>query len=895
MRNIVRPFTLYSDFLPAGKESRAWEYLAFGYFDGVNVGDNLFEDGEWDFGKMWQHSEKEKEALDGSYTEQTIFGFRTEEQEDGADARFWNSVESDQYPFLFFILLQDELFGDDLSELCKERSRLEKDLSANEEVIAVSYLTLDSSDLLLVLACKEYALGVRLIDSFHTGKENSVLCNSGWKLCYSYTVSSVKKSFLNDTSRVNALKEILDSAYIHVIEKYPGSIEKIYRDIVGQCPKDVEKKAVLGCNDDLIILKDVPWSFFLKMYQDNIGVLNHSCRVYQENIIGVTTIIGEKEEKRVIREGRACSDFYTMSGKLRNECRKLRLDHDSSRGRVVRKELLSVLNSLEKYEKAPFHDYIFVSALRPMEMLIEMIKEADKEDDADKYDFFYDFLTSFNMYTQNSVRSDRQFTEVPDFNIRIYDIPAKMNALYNAVIYDLKSLLNGSGCSEEKHAYEFLTCPGVANDMQVREVYPELLKNKRLFLVDMPEKQVYSPKLMFIMLTHEISHFVGRKIRERDFRYKCVVRMVSDIITGYYYQNLSEYVGDQAHFNKITQTEDGVSYWQVFRDQTVKQLECYMQWENSDEFIGMRFSQESLDEEAREWWKERVELYGSHSDMLISLMADHLCRVCQEQDLFTYLTKREYLYQLQKEGKRETARIEEEKLKAVFEKWSWEFCEISDWNPSDWGARSILQNLMYLLKECFADLGAVMILQLSVKEYLEAILSNARDQGVSVDVLVRQKADMIRGALVCLCMVNQEENCPQRWTFDDVFDVTEEEGDIAGLAAAVWTEMSIYAEDYEKEPWEIGAETYILYSAPVLLNALHYLVTCRKNFELHLKEDIRQIQKQILDMFGIFSGESVEHVIVAIRKYIDNYRQKLAEDLLSCKEKTEKGTEDNAK
>ena len=91
MRNIGRPFTLYSDFLPSGKESRKWQYLAFGYFDGVNVGDNLFEDGEWNFEKMWQHSEKEKDILDGSYTEQTVFGFRTEEEEDESDEKFWNS------------------------------------------------------------------------------------------------------------------------------------------------------------------------------------------------------------------------------------------------------------------------------------------------------------------------------------------------------------------------------------------------------------------------------------------------------------------------------------------------------------------------------------------------------------------------------------------------------------------------------------------------------------------------------------------------------------------------------------------------------------------------------------------------------------------------------------
>ena len=123
--------------------------------------------------------------------------------------------------------------------------------------------------------------------------------------------------------------------------------------------KEIERKAVLGCNDDLIVMKDIPWSYFLKFYQDDIGVLNHSSSVYQNNLIGVTTIIGEKEENRVVEGGKNDPDLYTMSGNLREECRKLKLDHDSSRGRAVRKELLSVLNSLEKYERAPFHDYIF--------------------------------------------------------------------------------------------------------------------------------------------------------------------------------------------------------------------------------------------------------------------------------------------------------------------------------------------------------------------------------------------------------------------------------------------------------------------------------------------------------------------------------------------------------
>ena len=35
-----------------------------------------------------------------------------------------------------------------------------------------------------------------------------------------------------------------------------------------------------------------------------------------------------------------------------------------------------------------------------MKMLVTMVKEADKREDEDKYGYFYDFLTSFNMYAQ---------------------------------------------------------------------------------------------------------------------------------------------------------------------------------------------------------------------------------------------------------------------------------------------------------------------------------------------------------------------------------------------------------------------------------------------------------------------------------------------------------------
>lgn len=81
---------------------------------------------------MWLYLESEKLHLDGSYTEQTIFGFRTEEDSCEEDMQFWKNIESDKYPFLFLILIQDEVNGGNLNGLCYNRRRLETGLSANK-------------------------------------------------------------------------------------------------------------------------------------------------------------------------------------------------------------------------------------------------------------------------------------------------------------------------------------------------------------------------------------------------------------------------------------------------------------------------------------------------------------------------------------------------------------------------------------------------------------------------------------------------------------------------------------------------------------------------------------------------------------------------------------------
>ena len=68
-----------------------------------------------------------------------------------------------------------------------------------------------------------------------------------------------------------------------------------------------------------------------------------------------------------------------------------------------------------------------------------------------------------------------------------------------------------------------------------------------------------------------------------------------------------------------------------------------MEGEHSDAFIDIRFDPDSMEEGDREWWKEQLEAYSYHSDMMVELMADHLCWIFRQKDLFSYLYKKEYI------------------------------------------------------------------------------------------------------------------------------------------------------------------------------------------------------------------------------------------------------------
>lgn len=896
MKNICRPFILYNDFFPPVSEAHSeWQYLSFGYYDGVSVGEDLLEDGKCNFNALWEYYVTQGERMNGSYSALILWGLRCEKEE-AYDSYFWVNGTAEEYPYLFLTLLQMKI--SEVPGILDEEARmkLEKDLTVTSRRKAITYLTFDNSDLILILRCKNYKDGADIINKFHDIKEDRTAGNK-WELNYSFTVASVDKRFLSNNEWINRAEGSVTHAYIYMIEKCPGSVNYVYNEIKKEIKPSfiVEKEAVLGCNDEVVVIQDVPWSEFLKLYQDKTGILNHTHAIYKKGLIGVTTIIGEKQEhdrKNMdgeVPEGLSTNEKgsstreKTFCDKMREKCSQMGEGRGTARMEAVKRNIYQVINALHKFERTPFSDYMFQTVFLPLNMAIDMSQEIKEESINDFYDSFYDFMKGLNLYSQNLGRSDRQFTQIPDMNIRIYETPVKLNAFYNAFIFYLKQYLNDldrkeeHARSEREHEYEFLACPGVTDNMQVQELFKTASTTKRLFLVEMPENQVYKPDMMLVMLAHEVAHFVGKNIRNREERFVCAEKIAGKIVVKYFRAKLQEYFKNKPEEYGFIQND---IFWSRTEEMIVSKLRIFD--ENYKTYLMEEvFQYKSDDERAQcqeqiEWMMEHRR---KHSEVLRMILIDGILEILKNDDnrMWDYLCERDFLYWIEKDAPKAIEKKLDLKLK--IKEIIHNFTTSYPWNDNTISVWSTTELMIDLFKECIADLIAILTLKLSMLDYFKTILQSIKDQEIE-DILDKKTELLIRSSLITTCMSYDRTESGYIWKKDSL-EAVNQSGDqeIIKLKTAVLNFMDDYlgAEGQRRYEDSMGdAAVDMLADADNLHIILGYLLKSKLIFkESNYSESVSGTtaarQTELIQLYQLFSNENIEDLTLTMQRYIGKY------------------------
>lgn len=907
---ICRPIMLYNDFLPPEKKLHSsWQYLAFGYFDGISIGDNLFKDNSNSFEKIWKWDVQQTKELKEKYSVQMIYGFRDEN--DSYEELFWEEAkkEETEYPFLFIILLQGQI--QENKQFSEYRIELERNLNCVNKRKAITYSTLDNCNLVLVLLCKDYGDGAEVIDGFHRALSRSPLTKAGIILRYSFSIASIQKKYLN-SNRVEEKKDkITDLVFIYAIEKHPGSIKNVYNILAEQLEKEnkPDKKSILGCNDEVIILKNISWSAFLKLFKSNTGIFNHSSDCYNKYLTAVTTIIAQNQGRLQENNSENQEELRDKGNKNQNQVNAKEEKTDKQNSINFSEKMLSVslrdlmekiieekprsqdiynnlehylyrvVHALQKFEETPLEDYIFCSMFLPIHMVLKISEENDSLE-KDFTEYFYQFIKGLSLCAQNAVHSDRQFTQSLDFDIRIYNTPPRLNAFYNAYIYFMKKFLNKTReTSDKKNNYEFLSYLGVTDNVQVYELFKNMSEQNRLFLVNIPENQAYDVKLMMIILGHEVGHFVGQPIRCREERYLYAIEIVARIVTVYFKCNLKR--------------EE--RFWKLFEEKVKKKItENMRKFENINDLkmnSKMPFDSDELNKILKLSQKYK---YYTHI-MRYSLEESVLhCLSKDKEELFGYLLEREYLDGLERDEKE--AEEKRKKLDSLINQYFLYLTGHSVWTGKSFSITGGIHLMITYFKECEADLVAILTLRLSMEDYLYAIWKSIEDKLHKEEFIPDEL--IIRGALVTYCMICSEDGefC---WNNDELAKIDNSGNDaIKKLMIGIINygqEHNLKADRKDKstgmlEPVEIINSIDVFNDEKIAHLILNYLKDCKKAFFVLFNNELSKEQSDLINIYQLAQENGVEKQIEKIQECIEKYKKILQKEIKdTVLEKTRKG------
>ena len=202
--------------------------------------------------------------------------------------------------------------------------------------------------------------------------------------------------------------------------------------------------------------------------------------------------------------------------------------------------------------------------------------------------------------------------------------------------------------------------------------------------------------------------------------------------------------------------------------------------------------------------------------------------------------------------------------------------------------KTMVDAIMQIYEETFADIVSVLLLKLGLKTYVTEIIKNIREQGMTVEQLEQSDA-LIRICLIMVAVINSKdcfEEMSERWIYElrdaekNDTEKNEEWYEVSRYTLRLWSECNAEPEkmtanrqaEYEKNI------LYALRDKEILNAALSYLKQCVQDIKVVSEQ---QNVQEIQELYAAFSKESkmsAEEQILKMVTFINQYRKQLEFD-----------------
>lgn len=262
----------------------------------------------------------------------------------------------------------------------------------------------------------------------------------------------------------------------------------------------------------------------------------------------------------------------------------------------IKKAAIEVLNSCDYLSKRNFALDIRDCINSSIDLFFYKIQNYKfKEDNSNLIEYnesIKSYISGIMSIVNGSLQADRMFFQVPGFNAVLYDIPSKLIIFYTGFVKQISEILN-----DLDNGFGFIVCPDLYQITYISILFDQKYTEENLLLkVRVPVKSLFKPNRLLQELTHEVAHFVGKKIRNRKIRYIVETKIIASEITHSLFECNNDII--PLVFNKIKDISDFYKktcslleqYLKIYGDKYIKEL-------SESSLKEFRYHQDYLDKE----------------------------------------------------------------------------------------------------------------------------------------------------------------------------------------------------------------------------------------------------------------------------------------------------------
>lgn len=558
MEAVCRAITFINYHIPLTEsEGSIPQYSTVGFFDGMFTErlEVRYEDN--DLRNLWKYTVRTTADSQGKFSYQNIFGFSEDSWNHCTDEEFWKEDCDLEYPLLFVVFLQLSNYmtgGTTIEQQCRAFNNVLQN-SLEEGGKYYTYGTIDKNDFVVCIRCRNHTQALNAIKKLHNTRSSVV---------YSYSVLSVSNRVLDvideerypglynqwvdsiclkgTTNSFNPDRNItLDQRYYEFCNRL---IDRLYTAEEKEKPEDERAYRIydiLGDDDFRLIARRVNLGKLLKEFGKNgqLGDYQGDLRfyLYSSSLVlntkseRLTSIDPYVKSKTIMQMNAAMRSplCEQLSQKMTRIIYILRYDVSDEKRVTFCQALWQLLQSLKVLESAPVKKYDFYSLYHPFASLVRILEGKMERGEPVGNNEIYEFIHKISMTLHGTLRTDIQFFQIRDFNVIVHYAPAKLRAFYAIWALKLSEFYNSFEKTDKR--YSFILSPGVFGETHVKQLFVKYEEAERLMLITTPERNLYIPRWLSVIIAHEVSHFVGTKFREREFRHKVLLRLSAYIAT----------------------------------------------------------------------------------------------------------------------------------------------------------------------------------------------------------------------------------------------------------------------------------------------------------------------------------------------------------------------------